>query len=353
MKKIVDELNDFIGKLKRPTAKVVERVQPVMGEVELHPFAVTRNAGADHDYRLVANSPMVYDTNFGMVGETGRKTFNHPQYGESTAFQRHRPLLDSEGNQVYDFTNRPIRVVEGFVTPGKYNDDAFGDDVWDQVMESTRRGVERMRDVGTPDGGWDSDLLNPIKVIPKSGKIETINQPINNNNMDINTLLRNVIASGAASIPVSLVSGQGLGQTAINALATGAGAGIGTPIAGSYGALGGAISGNVLANLMGTDRNERNYDDLSNYGVVANADRDGMMAILDSQNTSVGQLLEMLPKSKQEAALAMLQNNMGTADQARSQIMNAIPEVDEESMRRADAIIRNIIASQPQAVVVQ
>lgn len=171
--------------------------------------------------------------------------------------------------------------------------------------------------------------------------------------MDINTLLRNVIASGAASIPVSLVSGQGLGQTAINVLATGAGAGIGTPVGGNYGALGGAVAGNVLANVFGTDRNERNYDDLSKYGAAANAEIAGMTAVLDGQNASVGQLLDMLPKSKQEAALAMLQNNTAAADQARMQIADSLPEINEESMRRANDIIQRIIASQQQPVVVQ
>jgi hypothetical protein len=353
MGKLIDGLNEFLGKLKRPTTEVIEKVHPVTGEIEIRPYAITGGIDTDSDYTTVTHSVGAgsVNTNFGIDGERGRKVIVDPVLGESTVFQRRRPLLDNDGNQVYDFTNRPIRVVEGFIAPGKYNDDAFDESVWDQVMQSTRRGVEKMRDVGVPEDGWESDLVNPIKILPKSGKIETINQPINNN-MNIDNLLRNVIASGAASIPVSLVSGQGLGQTAINALATGAGAGIGTPIAGSYGALGGAVAGNVLANVFGTDRNESNINNLAVGVVNSTAEEQAMREYGKAMLEANLALREMMPQSKQDEADTITKQKMETARAATKPILDQRIEITPEDAARVNQIIERIIASQPQAVVV-
>lgn len=175
------------------------------------------------------------------------------------------------------------------------------------------------------------------------------------NNM--NTLLRNIIASSAASVPVSLVSGQGLGQTAINALGTGLGAGVGHGLGGimggsNYGALAGAVGGNVLANVMGTDRNESNINALGKYGAFSDADSNGLNVVMDAQNLTMDQLLQMLPKSKQDEAMALVQNNMNAASDAYSQIVGSTEGLNEEEYAKANAIIQKIVASQPQAVVV-
>ena len=170
--------------------------------------------------------------------------------------------------------------------------------------------------------------------------------------MNIDNLLRNVIASGAASIPVSLVSGQGLSQTAINALASGAGAGIGTPIAGSYGALGGAVAGNVLANVLGTDSNESNIDALGKYGAYTTVRNSAISPVLGTYDQTVNQLVQMMPKSKQDEAIAMIENNLGAASDEYAGMMSGVPSMDEKESAEVNAIIQRIIASQPQAVVV-
>jgi hypothetical protein len=171
--------------------------------------------------------------------------------------------------------------------------------------------------------------------------------------MDINTLLRNVIASGAASIPVSLVSGQGLGQTAINALATGAGAGIGTPIAGSYGALGGAIGGNVLANVFGTDRNESNINTLASQSINDQIAMEGMMAYNDAIKNVAKQTYDMLPQSKQEQAMQIAQQQLNGVGEASRKLREQMIEITPEDAARVNQIIERIIASQQQPVVVQ
>jgi hypothetical protein len=169
--------------------------------------------------------------------------------------------------------------------------------------------------------------------------------------MDINTLLRNVIASGAASIPVSLVSGQGVGQTAINALGTGLGAGVGS-IGNNYTALGGAIGGNVLANVLGTDRNESNIDALGKYGAYATVRNSAISPVLGTYDQTVNQLVQMMPKSKQDEAMAMIENNLGAASDEYAGMMSGVPSMDEGESAEVNAIIQRIIASQPQAVVV-
>lgn len=171
--------------------------------------------------------------------------------------------------------------------------------------------------------------------------------------MDINTLLRNVIASGAASVPVSLVSGQGLGQTAINALATGVGAGIGTPIAGSYGALGGAIGGNVLANLMGTDRNESSINTLASQSVNDQIAMEGLMAYNDAMKNVAKQTYDMLPQSKQEQAMQIAQQQLDGVGQLSRGLSEQMIEITPEDAARVNQIIERIIASQPQPVVVE
>jgi hypothetical protein len=170
--------------------------------------------------------------------------------------------------------------------------------------------------------------------------------------MNIDNLLRNVIASGAASIPVSLVSGQGLGQTAINALATGAGAGIGTPIAGSYGALGGAVAGNVLANVFGTDRNESNINNLAVGVVNSTAEEQAMREYGKAMLEANLALREMMPQSKQDEADTITKQKMETARAATKPILDQRIEITPEDAARVNQIIERIIASQPQAVVV-
>lgn len=156
------------------------------------------------------------------------------------------------------------------------------------------------------------------------------------------------LITGAASIPVSLMSGQGIGQAIINAIGTGVGGAAGSmvPGGGLTSTVGGAAIGNVLANMLGTDRNERLIDNLGNE--YLRADIAGQVITDENvlRNLSYAKAYDMLPQTKQSKLAEELTPLYTEQEAQRQMLLDQMPmELSEKDKQEVNMIVERIMQS--------
>ena len=133
------------------------------------------------------------------------------------------------------------------------------------------------------------------------------------NKLGLRDALQGGAIAGAATVPMNMMAGQGLGQSLINGILAGAGAGLGgtvgymaTPagmsntIPAAAAGMAGLYGGTTLGNQVGSDRNERAVSALGQrlYTEQLANDEAALYAAMDAE--LIRQALEMLPDSKRE-----------------------------------------------------
>lgn len=160
------------------------------------------------------------------------------------------------------------------------------------------------------------------------------------------------------TVPMNLLSGQGIQQALINgslagvagALGSGVGyaaGGTGTPVV--LGTSAGMLAGNLMGNQFGLDRNERGFETL---GQLYN-DEIKLRQIMEANGAldlaMAKEAISMLPETKRNQLLELAAPRVAETEQVTSQLFGEMTPVEqlptERELRMAQALLDNAIAT--------